>query len=58
MLAAHRELHVLRRFQITHISVALHMLLIVILAKAMFYVSWRGPGGRPRAAAYFGGCGA
>lgn len=29
-----------RRFQITHISVGLHMLLIVILAKAMFYVSW------------------
>lgn len=29
-----------RRFQITHISVGIHMLLIVILAKAMFYVSW------------------
>lgn len=28
------------RFQITHISVAIHMLLIVILAKAMFYISW------------------
>jgi hypothetical protein len=29
-----------RRFQITHISVAIHMFFIVILAKAMFYVSW------------------
>lgn len=29
-----------RRFQITHLSVAVHMVLIVILAKAMFYVSW------------------
>lgn len=29
-----------RRFQITHISVAIHMLLIVILAKAMFYINW------------------
>lgn len=29
-----------RRFQLTHISVAVHMLLIVILAKAMFYMHW------------------
>jgi uncharacterized protein len=29
-----------KRFEFTHLSVAVHMLLIVILAKAMFYVSW------------------
>lgn len=28
------------RFQRTHLSVFIHMLLIVILAKAMFYVHW------------------
>lgn len=28
------------RFKRTHISVALHMVAIVILAKAMFYVTW------------------
>ena len=40
MLAAHQGCMSSRRFQITHISVAIHMLLIVILAKAMFYVTW------------------
>lgn len=29
-----------QRFERTHISVFIHMLLIVILAKAMFYVHW------------------
>lgn len=29
-----------RRFQITHLSVGAHMLVIVVLAKSMFYVSW------------------
>lgn len=29
-----------RRFQITHLSVGAHMAVIVVLAKAMFYVSW------------------
>ena len=29
-----------RRFQITHLSVGIHMLFIVILAKAMFYWTW------------------
>lgn len=28
------------KFKLTHISVFSHMVLIVILAKAMFYVSW------------------
>ena len=28
------------RFQLTHLSVFIHMVLIVILAKAMFYVHW------------------
>ncbi|MEE2729895.1 MAG: hypothetical protein VYA55_03685 [Pseudomonadota bacterium] len=28
------------RFQITHLSVFIHMVLIVILAKVMFYVHW------------------
>lgn len=28
------------RFQRTHLSVFIHMFLIVVLAKAMFYVSW------------------
>lgn len=40
MLSAHRGHMTSRRFQITHISVAIHILLIVILAKAMFQVSW------------------
>lgn len=40
MLAAHRGCMSSRRFQITHFSVAIHMLLIVILAKTMFYVTW------------------
>lgn len=29
-----------RRFELTHLSVAIHMLFIVILAKAMFYWQW------------------
>lgn len=29
-----------RKFQLTHISVFTHMILIVILAKGMFYFSW------------------
>lgn len=29
-----------RRFELTHLSVAIHMVLIVILAKAMFYWKW------------------
>lgn len=28
------------RFKITHLSVAIHMFFIIILAKMMFYVSW------------------
>jgi hypothetical protein len=28
------------RFRITHISVFIHMVLIVILAKSMFYFTW------------------
>ncbi len=38
--AAHTGCMSSTRFQITHISVAIHMVLIVILAKAMFYVAW------------------
>lgn len=29
-----------RRFELTHLSVAIHMVLIIILAKAMFYWHW------------------
>jgi hypothetical protein len=40
-LVAHARGHMSsRRFQFIHLSVATHMLVIVILAKAMFYVSW------------------
>jgi len=38
--AAHAGCMSSTRFKYTHFSVAIHMLLIVILAKAMFYVSW------------------
>lgn len=29
-----------KRFELTHLSVAVHMVFIVILAKGMYYISW------------------
>lgn len=40
LMTAHRGEMSSRRFQLTHISVAIHIVLIVVLAKLMFYVSW------------------
>lgn len=40
MVAAHRGRMTEQRFRLTHISVGVHMVLIVVLAKAMFYASW------------------
>jgi hypothetical protein len=40
MRKAHKGCMTSTRFERTHLSVAIHMLGIVILAKAMFYVNW------------------